>query len=274
MEKHAPDHSGKFLAADIGNTHTVLGLFKRRRLLSSWRIPTREETTGDELFSIVSPFLAAHEVGWKDLDTILVSSVVPPAAEAWADLAERCAGPEFRDAHDLVLELVTISYPHPYEVGTDRLLNSLAAFRRFRTACIVVDYGTATTFDCISERGEYMGGTIAPGILLAARSLFSGTSKLPMVRFPRERVSVLGKNTEGAIQAGLLYGFAGLTDNIIDNLAEIFEKRPLVVSTGGLSPILFDYCKNVDRLEPTLTMEALLYCHDHLMSARPANAPG
>ncbi len=273
MKKQLAENSGKFLAVDIGNTHTVLGLFSHRRLLASWRIPTRKETTGEELFSLVFPLLDTQGFKLRDLDTILASSVVPPAAEAWADVADRFAGPVFIDAHAILLELVKIRYPHPYEVGTDRLLNSLAAFRRFRKACIVVDYGTATTFDCISERGEYMGGSIAPGIILSARGLFSGTSRLPLVKFPREKISALGKNTEKAIQAGLLYGFAGLTDNIIDHLLPFFEKRPLVISTGGLSSILFDYCRKVDRLEPELTMQGLLYCYDHLAAEKSGNIP-
>ena len=264
MGKQLPENSRKFLAVDIGNTHTVLGLFGARTMLDSWRIPTRKETTGEELFSLLAPLLATRNVSLKDLDTLLVSSVVPPAAEAWADMSVKFPGPVFQDAHEIALELVKISYPHPHEVGTDRLLNSLAAFRRYETSCIVVDYGTATTFDCVSEKGEYLGGVIAPGILLAARGLFSGTSKLPLVKLPRQKISPLGKSTETAIQAGLLYGFAGLTDNIIENLKRVFEKRPLVVSTGGLSPVLFDYCKTVDRLEPQLTMEGLLCCHDHL----------
>ncbi len=253
-----------FLAVDIGNTHTVLGLYRSGFLASTWRIHTKMELTGDELFCLLCPLLKTHNISLNELETILLSSVVPPATEAWNDLTKKYPGPMFADAHDIALKLVKIKYPHPHEVGTDRLLNSIAAFRKFKRACIVVDYGTATTFDCISSAGEYLGGVIAPGILLAARSLFTGTSKLPMVKFPTEKIAPIGTSTETAIQSGLLYGFAGLTDNIIENISKVFDKIPYVVCTGGLSHILFDYCSKIDRLEPDLTMEGLLHCHEHL----------
>ena len=263
MKKQTFENSINILGIDIGNTHTVIGLFRSQILSDSWRIRTRPETTGDELTVLMYSLLGQYDLTIRDIETILVSSVVPPAAEAWTDMTDRHPRMTFLDAHEIVIELVTIKYPRPHEVGTDRLLNSLSAFRRFERACIVVDYGTATTFDCVSGRGEYMGGAIAPGILLAARSLFTGTSRLPMVKFPREKISPLGKSTEKAIQAGLLYGFAGLTDNIIIHLTERLKEEPVVISTGGLAPVLFDYCNRVDRMEPELTMEGLLHCYNH-----------
>ena len=265
MGKQPLNPSGHFLGIDIGNTHTVIGYFSDNTLKTTWRIPTNPGATGDELYSILYPLLARHESTIDDMDAIMASSVVPPATEAWSELARSCRGPVFVNTHDLALKLVKIRYPRPHEVGTDRLLNSLAAFRKFKMACIVVDYGTATTFDCIAPSGEYLGGTIAPGILLAAKSLFTGTSKLPMVKFPRKRIDPLGKTTESAIQAGLLYGFSGLTDNIIENLVKNFETRPLVISTGGLSSVLYPYCSTIDRLEPNLTMEAIGHCYNYFV---------
>ncbi len=263
MQKQAPESSSNILGVDIGNTHTVIGLFRSEILADSWRIRTRPDTTGDELTVLLYPLLRQHSLQIKDIETVLVSSVVPPAAEAWADMTARHPAMIFLDAHEIAMELVEIKYPRPHEVGTDRLLNSLSAFRRLQRSCIVVDYGTATTFDCVSARGEYIGGAIAPGILLAAKSLFTGTSRLPMVEFPRKKISPLGKSTETAIQAGLLYGFAGLTDHIIINLTRRLKEEPIVISTGGLAPVLFDYCSRVDRMEPELTMEGLLHCYNH-----------
>jgi len=259
-----------FLGVDIGNTHTVIGLFRGGKLADSWRIQTRAGTTGDELASMLHSLLLYHRLGLEDMKTVIISSVVPPATEAWSDMTERYHRLTFIDAHEIAVELVEIRYPRAHEVGTDRLLNSLAAFRQYQGACIVVDYGTATTFDCISSRGEYMGGVIAPGIMLAAKSLFTGTSKLPMVKFPRKGLSPLGKSTEEAIQAGLLYGFAGLTDNIISNLSSTFahDEKPFVISTGGLASVLFDYCSRINRLDPELTMKGLLYCYNHFTKAK------
>ena len=263
MKKQIIKNSSNVLGVDIGNTHTVIGLFRSQIFTDSWRVQTRPETTGDELGILLYPLLRQHDLTIENIETVMVSSVVSTTLEAWADMSTKHDGMIFIDAHEIAMELVNIKYPRPHEVGTDRLLNSLAAFHMFKRACIVVDYGTATTFDCISGTGEYMGGAIAPGIQLAAKGLFTGTSKLPMVKFPRERISPLGKSTETAIQAGLLYGFAGLTDNIIDNLFHCFKERPFVVSTGGLSTVLFDYCSKIDRLEPNLTMNGLLHCYKY-----------
>ena len=263
MKKQVIENSCNMLAVDIGNTHTVIGLFRSKILADSWRIRTRPEITGDELTVLLYPLLRQHSLEIKDMETVLISSVVPPAAEAWADMTAGNPEMVFLDAHEIAMELVEIKYPRPHEVGTDRLLNSLSAFRRFKRACIVVDYGTATTFDCVSGRGEYIGGVIAPGILLAAKSLFTGTSRLPMVEFPRKKISPLGESTETAIQAGLLYGFAGLTDHIIISLTRQLKEEPVVISTGGLAPVLFDYCSRVHRMEPELTMEGLLHCYNH-----------
>ncbi len=268
MDIHVSENTHRFLAVDIGNTHTVIGLFAGQQLTTSWRIHTEKEITADELFALLRPLLQVQHVGLDELDSILISSVVPPVTEAWAEMSKRYSSSLIVDAHEIAMKLVQIEYPRPHEVGTDRLLNSLAAFKKFKKACIVIDYGTATTFDCISDKGQYLGGAIAPGILLAAKSLFTGTSKLPMVRFPRNPIDPLGKNTERAIQAGLLYGFAGLTDNIVSNLMPYFNTTPIVIATGGLSSVLLRYCSKIDQLEPHLTMEGLRHCHDYLQSLK------
>ncbi|NPA94002.1 MAG: type III pantothenate kinase, partial [Thermodesulfobacteria bacterium] len=147
------------------------------------------------------------------------------------------------------------------EIGTDRLINSIAAFSRFKSACIVVDFGTATTFDCISQKGEYLGGAIAPGIGMSLQGLFSKTSRLPLVRLEGRDLPALGKTTEDAIRSGILYGFAGMTDRLLEELSGYFEdSSPVTVATGGLASVIFGVSKNLSELLPELTMEGLGIC--------------
>ncbi len=266
MKNQKVDNRGYFLGVDIGNTHSVIGLFEAKLLIDSWRIQTRPEATGDELRALLSSFLQEHALNIHDIETVVMSSVVPPAAETWTDMADKQPGLTCIDAHQMAMHIINIKYPRPHEIGTDRLINSIAAFKRLERACIVIDYGTATTFDCVSENGEYLGGAIAPGLLLAAKTLFTNTSKLPMIHFPKDKIGPLGTSTETAMQAGLLYGFAGLTDNIVSRLSRTFGQDPAVIATGGLSSVLFQYCNTIDELLPELTMEGLAHCYEYYRS--------
>ena len=249
-----------FLGIDVGNTHTVIGLFDDRSILRTWRISTRPQATSHELAPMLAYWLKSLGASFETINGIILSSVVPPADESWKDLAERYLGRPLIDAHNMAEKIIRIKYPRPYEVGTDRLVNSIGAYARVKGACIVADFGTATTFDCISKKGEYLGGVIAPGITMSLKALFSGTSKLPLVKLESDHVYALGKSTEEAIRAGLLYGFSGLTDRIISELCKEYEDRPLTVATGGLSEVIFKFAKKLDRLEPNLTMEGLRIC--------------
>ncbi len=249
-----------FLGIDVGNTHTVIGLFDDRSILKTWRISTRPQATCHELAPMLAYWLESQASGFEAIKGMILSSVVPPADESWKDLAERYLDRPFLDAHQVAEKMIRIRYPRPYEIGTDRLVNSIGAYTRFKRACIVADFGTATTFDCISKDGEYLGGVIAPGITMSLKALFSGTSKLPLVKLESGQVDALGKSTEEAIRAGLLYGFSGLTDRIISELYKEYEDKPLTVATGGLSELIFKFSKKLDRLEPNLTMEGLRAC--------------
>ncbi len=249
-----------FLGIDVGNTHTVIGLFDSKSILKTWRISTLPQATCHELAPALSFWLNEVSLNFGHIKRIILSSVVPPANDSWRHLAENYFGLTILNAHEIAEKIININYPRPYEIGTDRLVNAIGAYDKFKRACIVADFGTATTFDCVSEDGEYLGGTIAPGIILSLKALFSGTSKLPLIGLESHIESALGKTTEEAIRAGILYGFSGLTDRIISKLLMEYPKRPLIVATGGLSELIFRFTEKIDCLAPDLTMEGLKTC--------------
>ncbi len=257
-----------FLGVDVGNTHTVVGLFAGGSIIGTWRISTRRDATCHEVAPLLSFYLSSHGLGFHHIKGIIRSSVVPPADELWNRLAENYLGTGCKDAHDVAEKIIAIRYPRPHEIGTDRLVNAIGAFNRYKRPCIVADFGTATTFDCISENGEYLGGAIAPGITMSLQALFSRTSKLPMVRIEYDEVKAIGKNTEEAIRSGVLYGFAGMADRIVTELGVEYQSRPVAVATGGLARLIFRFTKKLDYMAPELTMEGLGICINACFSGK------
>ncbi len=246
-----------FLGIDVGNTHTVIGLFTKKRLFKSWRISTNKHSTHLEIAAVVDFLLRHEEITFKNIRHGIISSVVPQVDNQWADFFKNFVGLKPINAHQEALKTIKINYPRPHEIGTDRLVNSIAAYHLVKGACIVIDYGTATTFDCISENGEYLGGAIAPGLLMSLNALFSGTSKLPLVRPDFTGIEPIGKSTEDAIRSGLFYGFLGLTENILNALKSSMSKDVTVIGTGGLSQLFVKKTRLIEKLEPNLTLLGL-----------------
>jgi type III pantothenate kinase len=253
-------HFGEyFLAVDIGNTHTVIGLFQDDYdLLKDWRIRTNKEATSDELAVSLDQLCRLAEIELGDICDVVISCVVPPLIHSWEELSLHYVKKKALVVQENIPVGMPILYKHPYEVGADRLVNSLAAYSRYKNAVIIVDYGTATTFDCVSSKGEYLGGSIAPGLLLAAEALFKGTSRLPRVELFAKPETAMGQDTASAIKAGIIYGFAGLTDGIIGRLLTEFAQKPRVIATGGLAPIIVPHCYLVETILPNLILEGLL----------------
>ncbi len=249
-----------YLAVDIGNTHSVIGLLKDNEIIRSWRISTNKNITCHELAPIIAFWLHPFDLDLNNLSGTIISSVVPPVNQVWLELAQNYFKCPFLDAHDVALKIIDILYPRPHEIGTDRLINAIGAYQRIKGPCIIADFGTATTFDCVSEKGEYLGGSIAPGIYMSLEALFSATSKLPLVRLDSKAVSPIGKSTEEAIRSGILYGFAGLTDRIITELEKTYEHPPTVIATGGLAPNIFSLSQKLQCMMPDITMEGLSIC--------------
>lgn len=245
------------LAADVGNTETMLGLFDGAELRRTWRLSTRAERTSDELALAFGGQLARAGFAFPDdVDAAVVASVVPDVTSALREMADALpfemlvVGPGTRTG-------VSVLTDNPKEVGADRVVNTLAAFARFGGPSIVVDFGTSTNFDVVSERGEFLGGVIAPGLQISAASLFARTARLTRVDLVAPR-SPVGKNTVEAIQSGLIYGTAGEVDAIVERIrAELGEPAATTIATGGLAPVVIPHCRTIDHHEPWLTLEGL-----------------
>ena len=250
------------LAIDIGNTNTVLGLFKDGKLAHDWRIRTEVNMTIDEYAIILRSLFAVHEIPLGSVSNVVISCVVPPVLNAVEQFCRRffrttpvVVGPGIKTG-------MPILYDNPKEVGADRIVNAVAAYEQRKNAVIVADFGTATTFDYVSERGEYMGGVITPGIMISCEALFQKASKLPRVEIFARPPSILAKNTIASMNAGIVYGYAGLADGIISRMKKEVNREVYVMATGGLAPLIASECNAIDKVDDYLTLEGLRIIFD------------
>ncbi len=252
------------LAIDIGNTHLVLGIFKGDELVHSWRVVTRINQTFDEYAVVCRNLFELEGISSKDIEGIVISSVVPPLNETFELLARRYFALEPLFIEPTRQDVVPIPvYKPPADVGADRIVNAVAAFDLIGGPCIVVDFGTATTFDAISEKGEYLGGVIAPGIGISAYALFSRASKLPRIEI-RKPSKVIGDSTVGSMQSGLYFGYVGWVEGILRNMkGELGEAE--VVATGGLASLVAAATEEIDRVEEDLILFGLRIFHSKLI---------
>jgi type III pantothenate kinase len=239
------------LAIDVGNTQTVFGLFDGAELADHWRIATEAHRTGDELGALVPRFLDLDKV-----DGICLSSTVPQLVREYEAFAARYA-----DAPVLVLEPgvrtgIPIRYDNPRELGPDRLANAVAGKERYGAPCIIVDFGTSTNFDIVSPEGEYVGGVLAPGVEVSMDALFARAARLIKVDLV-EPQSVIGKSTATALQSGLVYGFAGQVDGIVERIRGELEAEAPAVATGGLAELIAPHSRTISRVDQWLTLEGL-----------------
>ncbi|MET7299004.1 MULTISPECIES: type III pantothenate kinase [Embleya] len=250
------------LTIDVGNSHTVLGLFDGDEIVEHWRISTEARRTADELAVVLAGLLGQHPlIGADGIDGIAICSTVPSVLHEMRDMVRRYYG----DIPTVVVEPgvktgVPVLMDNPKEVGTDRIINALAAVKLYGGPCVVVDFGTATTFDAVSTKGEYVGGAIAPGIEISVDALGARGAQLRKIELMRPR-SVIGKSTVEAMQAGILYGFAGQVDGVVKRMAaELSPDDPdavTVVATGGLATLVLGEASVIDVHEPWLTLIGL-----------------
>ncbi|MEX0992271.1 MAG: type III pantothenate kinase [Actinomycetota bacterium] len=245
------------LAIDVGNTETVLGVFKGGQLTWHWRMATVRDRTADELALMFGGFLEQHGLSFtKQVTGVAIASGVPSVSVALRDMTER-----YFHFSPIVVEPgvktgIPILIDNPREVGPDRVVNSLAAFAAYGGPSIVVDFGTATNFDVVSAKGEYIGGAIAPGIQISAESLTSRAARLPRIEIVAPK-AVIGKNTIDAMQSGLVWGTVSEIEGMIERIEEELEAEPTVVATGGLAEVIVPLTDMVDHHEPWLTLEGL-----------------
>ncbi|MBI4527965.1 MAG: type III pantothenate kinase [Deltaproteobacteria bacterium] len=244
------------LTIDIGNTNIVLGIYNGNALVTHWRLVTQAERTADEYGVLISHLAASEGIGREQIHAIIASCVVPPMVTLLQELAKRFFGPTPLFVGPGVKTGMPILYDSPKEVGADRICNGVAAYERYHDACIVVDFGTATTFDFVSKKGEYFGGAIAPGLLISVDALFQRASKLPRVEIVKPR-EVIGKNPVHSIQSGIFYGYVGLVEGIVQQIQKENRFRARVVATGGLAPLIAPECSTIEDIDEFLTLEGL-----------------
>ncbi|MGB4545373.1 MAG: type III pantothenate kinase [Smithellaceae bacterium] len=247
------------LVIDVGNTNTVLGLFDGDRLLCDWRIRTVIGHTVDEYGVLI--YNLYHSSRMKDsgpsqVTDIIISCVVPPILNIlepvcvkYFNITPIIVSPDIKTG-------MPVFYDNPREIGADRIVNAVAAYNKYQRDCIIVDFGTATTFDYVSPQGEYMGGCIAPGIVISSEALFARASKLPRVELGKP-TRVITKDTISAIQAGIVFGYAGLVDGIVMRMKEEVNAQPAVIATGGLARVLAPETKTIEQIEEMLTLDGL-----------------
>ena len=259
------------LVIDVGNTNTVLGVFTRSdnsdvgtpesgagydRLIADWRVATNATQTVDEYGVLFRNLFAMADLKSKAIDGIIISSVVPPLDSTLRQVCERYFNVKPLFIEPGVKTGMPVLYDNPAEVGADRIVNSVAAFEKYGGPCISVDFGTATTFDCVSEKGEYIGGVISPGIGISAEALFGRTARLQRVDI-RKPARIIGTNTVGSMQSGLYYGYLGLVDGVLELLLGEMGKDTKVIATGGLASLIGSGSKYIKQVDDFLTLDGL-----------------
>ncbi len=244
------------LVIDVGNTNTVLGVYDGEILVDHWRIGTEREKTADEWGILFRDLFMFDRIDIKDFDGMIISSVVPPVLDMLQRMADKYFHVEPLIVGAEIETGMSILYENPSEVGADRIVNAVAAFERYKRCLIVVDFGTATTFDYVTSKGEYLGGAIAPGIGIASEALVVRTSKLPRVEIVRPK-RVIGKNTVQSMQSGIFYGYVGLVDEIVRRMKKETKSNPKVIATGGLANLIAAESGTIEEVNEFLTLEGL-----------------
>lgn len=254
--KRPEDRSGLLVLVDVGNTNTIFGVYQGDDMVESFRLSTDHERTADEYGSLLLPLFARWGIDPMTAEAVVISSVVPPLHLTLDHLARRYFGKKPLFIEPGVRTGMPIRYDNPAEVGADRIVNAVAARERYGAPVIVVDFGTATTFDLVNAAGEYIGGIIAPGIMISAEALFAHASRLYRVDV-RKPAELVGRTTAGAMQAGIYYGYIGLVDGILERLlAEIPGVRN-IIATGGQAPLIAAGSKHIREVDPDLTLTGL-----------------
>jgi type III pantothenate kinase len=249
------------LVVDVGNTNTVLGVYEDDTLRADWRIETNKNRTADEYAVHIRQLMEMSGLVWGTIRAVIMSTVVPPAlfpletfCRRWLKLAPLVVGPGIKTGMPILTE-------NPREVGADRIVNSVAAYERHKGGCIVVDFGTATTFDAVSPRGEYLGGAIAPGLAVALDALVQSAAKLPRVEISRPP-KVVGKNTVTSMQSGIVFGYVGLTDAVVERMKAELEFPVKVIATGGLASLIAKESRTIEETDEMLTLRGLKILHE------------
>ncbi|RWZ51275.1 type III pantothenate kinase [Halobacillus fulvus] len=242
---------------DVGNTNTVLGVFDQGELKYQWRIKTDRHKTEDEFGMLIKSLFDYEGLRFEDMEGVIISSVVPPIMFA----LERMSRYYFKKqpmiiGDGLVDAGLPMKYPHPEEIGADRIVNAVGAIGEYKLPLVIIDFGTATTYCYINEQGEYLGGAIAPGINISMEALYAKAAKLPKIEIKRPE-HVIGQSTVEAMQSGVFYGYVGQVDEVVRRMKETSDQTPTVIATGGLASLIADQSSTIDHVDPFLTLKGL-----------------
>ncbi|WP_320043115.1 type III pantothenate kinase [uncultured Desulfobacter sp.] len=246
------------LVIDVGNTNTVIGVYENESLKQDWRIRTIRETTADEFNILARALFADKRIQLTDITKVVISSVVPSSVRILNAFCERYLKitPLWINAAS-VKGLMPILYSNPNEVGADRIVNAVAAYEKYKKALIVIDFGTATTFDAISEKGEYLGGAICPGVVISSEALFQRASRLPRVEMLKAPERVIGDDTIESIKSGIIFGNAAMVDGMVERMKQEMKTTPMIIATGGLAPLIADVSNVIESVDLALTLDGL-----------------
>ncbi|MCP4578544.1 MAG: type III pantothenate kinase [Deltaproteobacteria bacterium] len=243
---------------DIGNTNVVLGVTDKGNILQHWRIRTEKDITPDELGILVSNLFMSAEMAREDIKRTIISCVVPPLLNTFETFSlQYFKTKAMVVGTDIDLGMPNL-YDNPKEVGADRIVNAVAAYEKYHAALVIIDFGTATTFDYVSQEGSYIGGAISPGVVISCEALFQKASKLPRVEIFSQPKSVIARDTVSSMNVGIVYGYAGLVDGIVNRMKKESREEVTVVATGGLAPLICDVSETIDHVEEFLTLEGLM----------------
>jgi len=244
------------LVVDVGNTNTVIGAFEGEELKADWRVRTERDVTVDELGMLFRNLFDSQGLDFSQTRDVIISCVVPPMLDALENLARKYVQTEALVVGPGIKTGIPILIDNPKEVGADRIVNVVAAYDKYHQSLIVVDLGTSTNFDYVSPKGEYMGGAIAPGLIVSSEALFLKASKLQRIEISHPK-RVIGKDTVSAMLTGLVYGHVGLIDGIVKRMSEEAGTNPLVIATGGLASLVAEYSETISEVIPDLTLVGL-----------------
>jgi type III pantothenate kinase len=250
------------LAIDIGNTNTVIGVYDGDRLIHYWRLRTEKDATEDEFHLLIKNLFLSEGAKVGSVTGTIISCVVPPMVNILETFCTKYLRHEPLWVDAATFKEMPILYDNPKEVGADRIVNAVAAFHKYHTSLVVVDFGTATTFDCVSQEGAYLGGAISPGVLISSEALFQKASRLPRVEIFVRPKSVIAKDTIGSMNAGIIYGYAGLVDGIVRRIKKEMGQASKVIATGGLAELMAEVAETIEAVEPHLTLEGLRIIYD------------
>lgn len=245
------------LCIDVGNTNIVMGVLDQDSIIGHWRVRTEKDATSDELGILICNLFQTSKISMKEVDDIIISCVVPPLLNALENLSERYFGIKPMVVGRGLKTGMPIRYDNPREVGADRIVNSVAAYEKHKCGLIIVDFGTATTFDCVSDDGAWIGGAISPGVFISSEALFEKASKLPRIEIFSIPKNVIAKDTISAMNVGIIYGYSGLVDGIVNRIKKEIGHKVKVIATGGIAPLIARESETIDEIDENLTLEGL-----------------